>query len=192
MFASEKPMYYARGNHETRGEFATSFQNYFSPEEEHLYYVFRHGPVAFVVLDTGEDKPDTDIEYSGITDYDAYRTEESGWLQRLSGMEWPDGVKFVVAVFHMPPFAEAKAWHGQKEVLDKFVPALNKMNVDIMLCGHTHKTEYEEAGNLVKSPILVNSNNSVVSVAASEDRMDIEIIDLDGKVVFKKSLTSGK
>ena len=77
-------------------------------------------------------------------------------------------------------------------MLDKFVPALNKMNVDIMLCGHTHKTEYEEAGNLVKSPILVNSNNSVVSVAASEDRMDIEIIDLDGKVVFKKSLTSGK
>ncbi|MDR1919540.1 MAG: metallophosphoesterase, partial [Tannerellaceae bacterium] len=30
-FAKNVPMYYARGNHETRGPFATSFQDYFSP-----------------------------------------------------------------------------------------------------------------------------------------------------------------
>jgi hypothetical protein len=32
-FAKNVPMYYARGNHETRGPFATSFQDYFSPPE---------------------------------------------------------------------------------------------------------------------------------------------------------------
>ncbi|MEI3118187.1 MAG: metallophosphoesterase, partial [Parabacteroides johnsonii] len=31
LFASEKPMYYARGNHETRGEFTTS-KNIFHPK----------------------------------------------------------------------------------------------------------------------------------------------------------------
>ena len=31
LFASEIPMYYARGNHETRGVFATEIQRYFSP-----------------------------------------------------------------------------------------------------------------------------------------------------------------
>ncbi len=54
LFASEKPMYYARGNHETRGEFATSFQKYFSPKEPFLYYLFRQGPVCFIMLDTGK------------------------------------------------------------------------------------------------------------------------------------------
>ena len=80
LFASEKPMYYARGNHETRGEFATSFQKYFSPKEPFLYYLFRQGPVCFIMLDTGEDKPDSDIEYSGITDYDGYRTDQVEWI----------------------------------------------------------------------------------------------------------------
>lgn len=31
LFASEIPMYYARGNHETRGVFATEIQRYFLP-----------------------------------------------------------------------------------------------------------------------------------------------------------------
>ena len=70
LFAKDIPMYYARGNHETRGTFATFFQNYFSPKKPYLYYLVRQGPVCFVVLDTGEDKPDSDLEYSGITDYD--------------------------------------------------------------------------------------------------------------------------
>lgn len=48
LFAKEKPMYYARGNHETRGLFATSFQRYFSPKEPHLYYLVRQGPVCFI------------------------------------------------------------------------------------------------------------------------------------------------
>lgn len=77
LFASEIPMYYARGNHETRGVFATEIQRYFSPCQEHLYYAFRQGPVYCIVLDTGEDKPDSDIEYAGITQYDLYRTEQS-------------------------------------------------------------------------------------------------------------------
>ena len=62
LFASEKPMYYARGNHETRGEFATSFQKYFSPKEPFLYYLLRQGPVCLIMLDTGEAKPESDIE----------------------------------------------------------------------------------------------------------------------------------
>ena len=83
LFASEIPMYYTRGNHETRGAFATEFQRYFSPKEENIYYMFRQGPICFVILDTGEDKPDSDIEYAGITVYDEYRTEQAEWLRQV-------------------------------------------------------------------------------------------------------------
>lgn len=190
LFASEKPMYYARGNHETRGEFATSFQKYFSPKEPFLYYVFRQGPICFIVLDTGEDKPDSDIEYSGITDYDGYRTDQEEWMKELYKHDDFKDAKFRVVIAHMPPSVDLTAWHGQKDVLTKFVPALNDLDVDLMLCGHLHRNKYEEPSSQIKFPILVNSNNSVVSVKAKGDRMDLEVIDLDGKVLTAKSYMS--
>ena len=164
LFASEKPMYYARGNHETRGEFATSFQKYFSPKEPFLYYLFRQGPVCFIMLDTGEDKPDSDIEYSGITDYDGYRTDQVEWMKELYKNEDFKQAKFKVVIAHMPPSADLNIWHGQKDVLKKFVPILNELGVDLMLCGHLHRNKYEEPSAGIKFPVLVNSNNSVVSV----------------------------
>ena len=187
LFAKEKPMYYARGNHETRGEFATSFQHYFSPKEPFLYYIFRQGPVCFIMLDTGEDKPDSDIEYSGITDYDSYRTEQVEWMKELHKNDDFKQAKFHVVIAHMPPSAKKGIWHGQIEVLNKFVPILNELGVDLMLCGHLHSNQYEEPSAGIKFPILVNSNNSVVSVKSDGSRMDLEVLDLDGKVINKKS-----
>lgn len=187
LFAQEQPMYYARGNHETRGEFATSFQKYFSPKEPFLYYTFRQGPVCFIMLDTGEDKPDSDIEYSGITDYDGYRTEQVEWMKELHKNEDFKQAKFKVVIAHMPPSADVNIWHGQKDVLKKFVPILNDLGVDLMLCGHLHRHKYEEPGSVIKFPVLVNSNNSVVSVMTNGNRMDLEVLDLDGKIVTQKS-----
>lgn len=190
LFASEQPMYYARGNHETRGEFATSFQNYFSPKEPFLYYVFKQGPVCFIMLDTGEDKPDSDIEYSGITDYDGYRTEQMEWMKTLRDNNDFQQARFKVVIAHMPPSKEPGIWHGQKEVLDKFVPILNEIGVDLMLCGHLHRNVYEEPSSLIKFPVLVNSNNSVVSVKTEGNQLNLEVLDLDGKVVTKKSYSA--
>lgn len=57
-FASVKPFYYVRGNHETRGYQARSLKEYFVYPDDRFYYSFDMGPVHFVVLDCGEDKPD--------------------------------------------------------------------------------------------------------------------------------------
>lgn len=143
LFASEIPMYYARGNHETRGVFATEIQRYFSPCQEHLYYAFRQGPVYCIVLDTGEDKPDSDIEYAGITQYDLYRTEQSEWLASiLESTEYKEA-PFKIIVAHIPPaVTEAgpdEDWHGNVEVEQKFMPLLRQAYPDLMLCGHLHR-----------------------------------------------------
>ena len=61
MFAGEVPAFFARGNHETRGAFSVNFPEYFPTNSGKLYYAFRQGPVYFIVLDCGEDKPDSDI-----------------------------------------------------------------------------------------------------------------------------------
>ena len=187
VFASDKMMCYVRGNHETRGEYATSVQKYFNPKEPHLYYLFRQGPVCFIMLDTGEDKPDSSTEYSGITDYDNYRTEQMEWMKTIADDDLFKTAKFKVAIAHMPPSKAVDIWHGQKEVLNKFVPILNELGIDLMMCGHLHRHDYEEPSSLIHFPVLVNSNTSVVSVNVSEDRLNLVVMEKDGKVVRKES-----
>lgn len=96
--------------------------------------------------------------------------------------------KFKVVIAHMPPSADLNIWHGQKDVLKKFVPILNELGVDLMLCGHLHRNKYEEPSAGIKFPVLVNSNNSVVSVETNGNQMDLVVLDLDGKVVTKSHI----
>ncbi len=82
LFASEVPVFLARGNHETRGRAGVTLYNYFPPTGSgRFYYSLRHGPVHFLILDGGEDKPDSDIEYSELARFDSYRSEEQKWIE---------------------------------------------------------------------------------------------------------------
>lgn len=185
LFASEIPMYYTRGNHETRGAFATSFQNYFSPRSENIYYTFRQGPVCFVILDSGEDKPDSDIEYFGITAYDQYRTEQAVWLKQVLASKEYREAPFKVIVCHMPPLGD---WHGEIEVAQKFVPLLNDAKPDLMLCGHWHRYLRNEAGEAIRFPVIINSNNSVLKVEADRHSLQIKVVDTEGKEVDRLTI----
>lgn len=72
-FASEVPFYMVRGNNEGCGAMASRCLEYFPTATGIPYYTFRQGPVFFVVLDGGEDKPDNDIECFGLNRMDRYR-----------------------------------------------------------------------------------------------------------------------
>jgi len=183
-FAKEIPMYYCRGNHETRGSFAPSFQNYFSPLNPELYYLVRQGPVCFVVLDCGEDKPDSDLEYCGITDYDTYRMLEAEWLREALKDRRFTEAKFKIAVCHIPPAVD---WHGEMEILNKFAPILGEAGIDVMLSGHLHRTLKWEANDKVKFPVIINSNNSILKGVVENGKLTIEILDLEGKKVVSFS-----
>ncbi|WP_423735917.1 metallophosphoesterase [Chitinophaga caseinilytica] len=181
VFADRVPMYYARGNHETRGEFASEFPRYFPTANGQLYYLFRTGPVCFVVLDTGEDKPDSDIEYTGIADYDAYRTRQAAWLKEaLKRPEYTEA-PYKVVIAHIPPFG---GWHGEKEVAEKFVPLLNQAGAQVMLSGHLHRNvkRMPEAGAW-NFPVLVNSNTSIAKAKADAKQLQIEVFDVSGKKI---------
>ncbi|MBQ8531253.1 MAG: metallophosphoesterase [Parabacteroides sp.] len=185
LFASEIPMYYARGNHETRGAYAGEFHRYFSPKEENLYYAFRQGPVFFVMLDTGEDKPDSDIEYAGITVYDDYRTEQAEWLREVLNSKEYKEAPFKVIIAHVPPVGD---WHGTVEVKKKFMPLLRDAKPDLMLCGHLHRFVHQDADSQTPFPVIVNTNTSVVKANATTSELNIEIVNEDGKILDKFSI----
>jgi acid phosphatase type 7 len=180
LFAKEKPMYYARGNHETRGNFADAFPKYFPSPSGKLYYMLRQGPVCFVILDCGEDKPDSDIEYSGIVAFDQYRDTEREWLKEaLKSKEFIES-PFKIVIVHMPPFG---GWHGEDEMAKKFVPLLNEAGIDIMLCGHLHKYLFQKQQNWINFPVIVNSNNTVLKAASDNQVLNIKIINDKGEQI---------
>lgn len=179
-FASEKPFYYARGNHETRGPFATEFPRYFPTPSGHLFYLLRHGETAFIFLDCGEDKPDSDKEYSGIVNMDFYRSQQAQWLQGIVQSPEFKNAKYKIAICHMPPFG---GWHGEDEILKKFVPILNKAGVQLMLSAHFHRPLIRQADDIIHFPVIVNDNDQVVVANIDDQNGIFQIIDLDGKVV---------
>ena len=180
LFAGSIPMYYARGNHETRGNFATAFADYFPGPWGNLYYLFRQGPVCFVVLDCGEDKPDSDIEYSGIVAFDAYREKEAQWLKEALLSDTFKNAPYKVVVAHIPPFG---GWHGEQEVAERFVPLLNAAGADVMLCGHLHRYVRQNPKPGQDFPVIVNSNNTVLKAHADKNALKIDILNLNGKLV---------
>ncbi len=189
LFAGETPMYYARGNHETRGHFATTFPRYFPTPTNKLYYMFRQGPVCFVVLDCGEDKPDSDMEYSGIVAFDNYRTKQAEWLKEAIKEDVFQDAPYRVVIVHMPPFG---GWHGEEEVARKFVPLLNDAGIDVMLCGHLHRHVHKKAGDGQNFPVIANSNKAIIKAYTKNATLNINVIDVDGKLVDSLKVQSRK
>lgn len=184
-FASEKPLYYSRGNHETRGPFAIEYPKYFPTPTGELYYALNYGEASIIILDCGEDKPDSDIEYSGIVDMDFYRTEQAKWLEKA--VQKPEFVnaKYKIIICHMPPFG---GWHGEEEIMRKFVPILNKAGAQIMISGHLHRHVVQKPNTAIHFPVLINSNNNVVKVDVNAKTATVKVLDQTGKIVEKIEL----
>lgn len=185
MFATDVPIVYVRGNHETRGPGFSEYLNLFPTSTGTPYFMFRQGPAVFLVLDSGEDKPDSDIEYGGTAAYDAYREKMAEWLTATVESEEFKSASVKIALLHIP-FEKGEGWYGNNELKRLLLPMLNRAGVDVMLSGHTHRYSYREEGSCGNDfPILVNSNNDKVNVTVTASQIDMEVVDATGKVTHR-------
>lgn len=178
--AGEIPVAYNRGNHETRGQFAPSLSRYFPYMTGGLYFTFSYGPLWAIVLDSGEDKEDSHIEYSGLVDFDTYLAEETKWLKSLSTDSAKDA-DFAVAFSHIPDVRPLRSPDWQTE--------LERLGVRLLVSGHTHKLELESEYNKnAKFTTVVsggkNSNKNIDFIAS------MFTFDTDGKKVSLVSCTA--
>lgn len=186
MFASEVPIMYCRGNHETRGKYADHLIEYFPTTDERFYHFSMIGSTAFLILDCGEDKPDSDIEYSEIAAFDEYRIEQAKWLSKtIENSEFKNAKKRIVFL-HIPP--TPNSWHGAEHLMQHFIPILNKAKIDVMFSGHTHKYSFHPSDSLINFPMIVNSNNTYLKCDVTPSGIDVQIINQEGKVEQKHSL----
>lgn len=188
LFASDTPLYVARGNHENRGTFAMEWMNYFPSSTGRPYFSFRQGPVYFIVLDSGEDKPDSDIRNMDLMRSDDFRAEEAEWLARV--VEEPDFKSAPVRIVfcHMPP--APGGWHGGSEVARLFVPILNRAGIDLMLSAHIHRYKFWDKGeNGCDFPVLCNPNLTRMDVKADARNIDVKIYDASGALKHQNKFT---
>ena len=191
-FSREIPLVYIRGNHETRGLFARNLMDYFPHSTNRFYYGFAHGPVYFIVLDTGEDKADSHPVYAGLADFDSYREKQKAWLaEEVKKPEFKDAL-FRVVVFHIPVFMDSER-HAIQDLTAKWGPILNEPGVDLVLNGHMHR--------FIKKPAEAEKNNFhnivlglnlALTANVTEEGMDIKVVNNKGRALYEVILKPKK
>lgn len=184
------PLVYVRGNHEGRGTDFSKVYGLFPTPTGEFWYSFRQGPAAFIVLDAGEDKPDSSHEYAGTADYDSYRERETEWL--LEAVKEPSFVDAPVKIclIHVPTLGYKTSWYSQLWITENWAPILEKAGIDLMISAHHHKWICSEAGRDGKAyPLLVNSNVERMDVAVGEGSISVKTFSTDGKLCHSWSKT---
>ena len=188
-FATQIPLFFSRGNHETRGAAATTYTDYFPTTTAEPYYTFSDGPALFIVLDGGEDKPDSDIEYHDLVRYDNYREREAKWLKSVVESEQFKAATVKIVIIHIPP--KSSGWHGEAEIARLFVPILNQAGIDAMFCGHIHKYRFSEANDPTYGcnfPIICLPNRVRADIEVSKERVSYSITNTNGEITNNEIL----
>ena len=189
LFASRIPLIWTRGNHETRGPYARMLPKYIALPSDSFYYSFNHGPAHFTILDTGEDKADSDVEYGGLADFERYRRQEREWLAGEVRTPEYRNARYRITISHMP-FPEATGrWSGMENAFQNFGELLNGAAPDVMIAAHKHVAAVvkPEPGARHNYPIVrgggpTPENRTVIRVRVKPDLMNAEILRSGGEV----------
>ena len=146
------PVVFSRGNHDTRGIYAEQIAEYTPCENGNSFFTFRVGNIWGVVLDCGEDKPDSHCEYGHMVACSAFRKRETAFLERLaeatSGEFLADGVEHRIVVAHNP-FTRRypEPFNIEEDTFTYWAKILKeKIKPELMICGHIHKFSVDMPG----------------------------------------------
>ena len=177
------PVVYVRGNHETRGEFASQLAEYIPSTTDGLYFTFDFGGLSAVVLDTGEDKPDSDEEYSGLVNFAGYREREWQWIHSLRAEDFTGKYKLVFS--HIPDLRTFFDANWSNPFYD--------MGFDLIVGGHIHKVQM---WNRNRVPIFADGGTTdrkrdgflVSTIHLVDGTIGLTVTNTSGKVVFQETL----
>ncbi|HBB92867.1 MAG TPA: hypothetical protein DC042_14425 [Bacteroidales bacterium] len=187
-FASSVPFVFIRGNHETRGIMSRSLKNYLDYPDNKYYYSFDLGPVHFIILDCGEDKPDNNRYYYGLADYDRYRLVQLEWLKKEVQSEAFKNAAYRVYLVHMP-VKQGDSAHGMIFLADNFGPVIKKAGGDLLLAGHTHRHLWLDSTlSGLGFPMLINSNMDRIEAEATGQSLKLRVVSEKNEVVSEREV----
>jgi 3',5'-cyclic AMP phosphodiesterase CpdA len=175
LFAGATPIFYARGNHETRGAMARDMKRYLGMPGDRYHYAFSRGPARFIVLDTGEDKEDDHAEYSGMNEFDPYRQMQEKFLAaEIESPAWKNA-RWRIAVIHIPPYY-GRDWHTTTYLRRTWQQLLNAGKTDLSLSGHNHRCMIA-----APNPTIGHHHPIIIGGSCKPGEATVTTIDLNDK-----------
>ncbi len=191
------PVIFSRGNHDMRGLFAEQIADYTPNQDGKSYFTFRLGEMWGLVLDCGEDKDDTNVEYGGTVCCHAFRQRQTDFIKDVidhAESEYlADGVQHRVVIVHNP-FTKVlrKPFDIERNLYSYWATLLkNYIKPDIMICGHLHETFVSEIGSKHDDlgqpcPVVVGAKPKDgyfegAGFTFYPDHIEVQFTDSDGK-----------
>ena len=133
---------FARGNHDSRGRRAEILTDYIPHREGRTYFTLRAGSFWALILDCGEDKPDSSVEYEGTVCFHQFREAENEFFKEVvAAKEYNDPAIRYKAVIAHHPFCHVPRppFDIEQELYGEWCRALREeIRPDVMISGHTH------------------------------------------------------
>lgn len=186
------PLFFARGNHEGRGDNTPLFADIFpNREPAPFYYTFRQGPAAFIVLDAGETWAKRSVQYCGTEVYEEYLEQQMEWARKAMKEPAFRKAPLKICLIHVPMIdhPDKTDYLLQRWLNRMIVPILNKAGIDFMIGADLHEFMLCEAGTMgADFPILVNDDARLLDVAYTVGGdLKIEMINSRGETEFQRA-----
>lgn len=191
LFAKNKPFVAVRGNHEMRGRLTRNYMNIVGCPNDRFYNIAYYGNSVMVILDTGEDKPDTHPVYAGMNCYDAYRMEQLEWLRREAKTKRFKRAKNKIVLMHIPPCVTGRRnspeEHAPTELEKHFKPLFNEIGIDLTISGHLHNYMLVEKGEKENDfAMIANDNKSIMLVKSDGEGIYVKIVNEKDEVLLER------
>lgn len=190
-YAATKPLLFVAGNHDVRSAAAHLLAKAFTPWNSGPLgrcFVFRHGPLAIVALDTGEDKPDAHGYLGGMGAFEPYRVAQREWLSRAVAREDFRSAPCKVGLMHIPLYGANSCAHSRSQ----WSAILSESGVQLIICGHDHSYRYDPPdaahrfGQLVGGGPLPQQA-TLIRGHATRSGLAVQMCDLSGNEVWAQT-----
>src|SRR4051812_34544595 len=197
--ADRWPLAYVRGNHDLRGPAAWSLARFTGTPGDRFHYAFRSGPVAALVLDTGEDKPDDSPHFGGVAAFQRMQRRQAEWLKEIVKEPWFREAPFKILFCHIPLwftrdiFPTEGRWECHDICRALWAPTLFEAGVKLVISGHTHDHRWMPAKPGQPIAQLIGGGPqpryaTFIHCTATRDTLQVKMSKLDGTVLHTVEL----
>lgn len=192
--AGRVPVFYVRGNHEIRGRYSVGLRQLFDYVGGKPYSAFNWGDTRFVILDCGEDKPDSHPVYYGMNDFTGLRLEQKEFLEKeLKSPEFKQATRRVL-IHHAPVYGLEVDYTDYNPCLELWGPLLEKAPFDVALNAHTHSYAWHPKGSIGNNyPVAVGGgysmdNATVMVLQRRGKELTLRVLDAKGNELRSEKL----
>lgn len=192
--ASRVPVYYLRGNHEIRGRYSVELRYLFDRGGDKTYGAFNWGNTRFVMLDCGEDKPDSTWVYFGLNDFNDLRLRQRDFLKAEMKSKEFKRARHRVLIHHIPVYGNDLFYTKYNPCLEPWDETLKKTPFNVSLNAHTHNFKWHLTGSRGNSfPVAIGGgfaieDATVMVLTRRGDQLRLKVLNTKGETLLDELL----